>query len=183
MRTLLVIATILLSACAAPKANYRSNYDKSIDFSAFKTYGFVAEPGTNRAGYSTLITKQFESAIRREMDTRGYRFVDSSPDLLVNFNANAQEKVDVRSSPSMSMGGGYYGYRGGMYASTYGTEVDTVRYKVGTANIDIVDASKKALLWEGLAEGKLTKEVMANPEAAISTVVTQLFVQFPGRAQ
>jgi hypothetical protein len=184
----IVIAAGLLGACATEKASYRSDYDKSVNFGMYKTYGFVTQPGTNRAGYSSLLTKQFETAIRREMDARGYRYSDSNPDLLVNFNANAQEKVDLRTTPSPGPmpGGGYYGYRGGLYSPwpsyTQGNEVDTVRYKVGTANIDVADAQKKALLWEGVAEGKLTKEVMDNPEAAVDAVVTKLFAQFPGRA-
>ena len=32
-----------------------------------------------------------------------------------------------------------------------------MRYKVGTANIDVADAGKKKLLWEGVAEGELTR--------------------------
>jgi hypothetical protein len=47
------------------------------------------------------------------MDARGYRKVDTNPDLLVNFNANVQEKADVESMPG-PYAGGYYGYRGGM---------------------------------------------------------------------
>jgi hypothetical protein len=186
--TLAVMA--LVAACATSKATYRSNYDKAADFSTYHTYDFVNDPGTNRAGYSTLLTKQFEDAIRREMDSRGYRHADSDPDLLVNFNANAQERVDIQSTPApMAPAGGYYGYRGGFYSPwpAYsmggGSEIDTVRYKVGTANIDVADARKKALLWEGVAEGKLTQEVMANPEAAINAVVTKLFAEFPARAQ
>ena len=68
-------------------------------------------------------------------------------DLLVNFGANASEKIDVRSTPtSMGVGyGGYYGYRGGMYGASWSTsDVETVRYKVGTANIDVVDARQEA---------------------------------------
>ncbi len=178
----LVLAAALLAACAAPKPTIRTNYDKSANLAAYHTYGFVSEPGTNRAGYSTLVTKQFEEAIQREMDARGYRYSETDPDLLVNFSASSQEKVDVQST---STPGGYYGYRRGLYTAggVYsGTEVDTVRYKVGTANIDVVDARKKQLLWEGVAEGKLTKEVMADPGAAINSVVTQMFAQFPGRA-
>ena len=99
--------------------------------------------GTDKAGYSSLITQHFEQAIDAEMGMRGYQKVDVNPDLLVNFMANAVEKTDVRSTPSSSvtMGTGYYGYRGGMYASMpiYSSpDVETVRYKVGTANIDIV---------------------------------------------
>ena len=41
--------------------------------------------------------------------------------------------------------GGYYGYRGGMYGASWSTsDVETVHYKVGTANIDVVDARKQA---------------------------------------
>jgi Domain of unknown function (DUF4136) len=180
----------LLSACeTTPKATFRSNYDKSANFDLYHTYGFVSKPGTDRAGYSTLLTKHFEDAIKREMDARGYTFSETDPDLFVNFNANAHEKVDVQTTPGMSgpyYGGGYYGYRGGFYGGypgyAYGPEVSTVRYKVGTANIDVVDARKKQLIWEGLAEGRLTDKIMENPEAAISSLVTQLFAQYPGRA-
>ena len=74
---------------------------------------------------------------------------------------------------------GYYGYRGGLYA---GPEVQTVRYKVGTANIDVVDAKRKVVVWEGIAEQELSDQVMQNPQPAIDNVVTKMFTQFPGRA-
>ena len=70
-------------------------------------------------------------AIRREMDSRGYKYVEGGPaDLLINFNANSQENVDVRTTPGSSYGYGYgyYGYRGGMYgAAAFPPEVETVR--------------------------------------------------------
>ena len=76
-------------------------------------------------------------------------------------------------------GYGYYGYRGGLYS---GPEVQTVRYKVGTANIDVVDAKRKVVVWEGIAEQELTGEIMQNPQPAIDNVVAKMFTQFPGRA-
>jgi hypothetical protein len=121
------------------------------------------------------------------MTARGYRKVDTDPDLLVNFMANKDEKTDVRSTPSssMTMGMGYYGYRGGMYAGmpVYASnDIETVRYMVGTANVDLVDAHQKKLIWTGVAEGRLTDEGMKNPEAAIANVVKQLFIDYPGHA-
>jgi hypothetical protein len=61
--------------------------------------------------------------------------------------------------------------------------VDTVHYKVGTANVDIVDAKRRQLIWEGVAEGRLTREVMENPQPAIESVVAELFSRYPGRAR
>ena len=115
--SMVVAASLVLSACAAPKIKTRSQTDPNVNLSSFHTYGFVAEPGTNRSGYSTPITTYFKTAITREMNARGYTYSEDSPELLINFNTNAREQVDIRSTPSMSYGYGYYGYRGGMYAA------------------------------------------------------------------
>ncbi len=185
--SLLIGACLVLAACAAPKINTRSQTDPSVNLASYKTYNFVAEPGTNRGGYSTPITGFFKSAISRELNARGYTLSENSPELLINFNTNARENVDIRSRPTstMTMGYGYYGYRGGMYAAgpiSYGTEVETVRYKQGTANIDVVDAAKKQLVWEGIAEGKITDKMMANPQATIDTVIADMFLNYPVKA-
>src|SRR6187402_3088285 len=183
--SMVVAASLVLSACAAPKIKTRSQTDPNVNLSSYHTYGFVSEPGTNRSGYSTPITGYFKSAVTREMNARGYTYSENSPDLLINFNTNAREQVDIRSTPSMSYGYGYYGYRGGLYAAgpMYGgTDVSTVRYKQGTANIDVVDAAKKQLVWEGIAEGKITDKMMQNPQATIDGVITEMFLNYPVKA-
>lgn len=78
---------------------------------------------------------------------------------------------------------GYYGYRRGMYGGfpAYSNDVDTVHYKVGTVNIDVIDAKKKQLVWEGTTEGRLTKAIMADPQAAINGAVATIFTQYPTR--
>jgi len=189
--SLLVGAAVALAGCAAPKINTRSQTDPGVNLASYKTYNFVAEPGTNRGGYSTPITGYFKSAVSRELNARGYKQVEENPELLINFNTNARENVDVRSRPTTTVGVGYgygygyYGYRGGMYAAgpiNYGTEVETVRYKTGTANIDVVDAAKKQLVWEGIAEGKITDKMMKNPQATIDAVITDMFTNYPVKA-
>lgn len=184
-----VAALAMLAACAS-KPTIRANTDPSANLSSYKTYTFAEKTGTDRPEYSTPITGYFKEAIRREMDARGYRFVEGGEaDLLVNFNANARENVDLRSTPGPTYG--YYGYRTGMYGmygGYYGAgvavapEIETVRYRVGTANVDVVDMKKKQLVWEGIAEARLTEKMMKDPRTAISGVVTEMFAQFSGRA-
>ena len=184
MKRLLAFAAagLILAGCeSGPKI--RSNTAPGANLQSYKTYTWASQIGTNRGGVETPLTGYFKEATRREMDARGYKFVESGDaDLMINFGANAQEKVDVRSTPAPAYGYGYYGYRAGMYGGWYGggTEVDTVRYKVGTANIDVVDAAKKQLVWEGIVEGKLTKKAMEDPRGAVNLVVTEIFKQFPG---
>jgi hypothetical protein len=183
MAVLVVVAA--LAACAPTKPTIRTNADSSVNLSSFKTYAFAPHPGTDRGEVSTPLTSYFKDAIRREMDSRGYRYVESGDaDLMVNFNANSRENADLRSTPS-SASVGYYGYRGGMYGGmrlSSAPNVETVRYKVGTANVDVVDPQKKQVVWEGIAEGELTDEMMKDPRAAVSAVITDLFAKFPGRA-
>jgi hypothetical protein len=188
MNKLFVAGAVALSMLAACESGpqIRSHLDPGANLSSYKTYMFAEKTGTDRPGYSTPITSYFKESIRREMDARGYQYVDGGPaDLLVNFNANAQEKVDVRTTPGATYGYGYgyYGYRGGLYgAAAFPPEVETVRYRTGTANVDVVDLSRKQVVWEGIAEARLTDKMMKDPRTAISNVIAEMFLQYPGRA-
>ena len=180
----LTLATALLSAgCATTRGPAtRIDYDKSADFSVYRTYGFPKETGTDRGGYSTLVTSYLKSSVSAQMDARGYKYSEERPDLLVNFFTNTRERTEVRPNPRASLGYGYYGYRRGLYnAWPMYDDNRTVTYKVGTLNIDIVDAEKKQLVWEGIAEGRVSDEEMANPKVTINAVVTELMRQYPGR--
>jgi hypothetical protein len=178
--SLFALAALLLAGCETGP-QIRSVSEPGANLASYRTYSFAANPGTNRGGNVTPLTTFFETAITREMTARGFQHVESGGDLLVNFNARVTEKADIQSTPGPApyYGYGYYGYRGGLYS---GSEVQTVRYKVGTANIDVVDAKRKVVVWEGIAEQELSDQIMQNPQPAIDNVVTKMFAQFPGRA-
>lgn len=179
------VALAALAGCAAnPSADIRVNAAPDANFSGYSTFGFPEQTGTDRGGYSTLVTSYFKSAVKEQMEMRGYHFVDENPDLLVNFFAKVHERTETRSEPAYSAGFGYYGYRYGLYSAwpLYDSEVRTVTYPIGTANIDIVDARKKQMIWEGVAQGRISDEDMDHPRESISRVVTQLYARFPGRA-
>jgi hypothetical protein len=158
--------------------------DPAASLPSYGTFGFFTPLATDEAGYSTLLSARLKDATRHELERRGYVYEESNPDLLVNFNVNVTDKTEVRSSPSMSVGYGYYGYRGGMYGawSGYPYDVETTNYKLGTLTIDVVDADRKALVWQGVAEGRVTKKVLENPAPAVDASVTQIFARFPQRS-
>lgn len=177
----IVMGLMLVAGCATTSAPpTRIDYDRKADFSVYRTYGFPKETGTDRGGYSTLVTSYFKNSVSTAMEARGYKYSEDHPDLLVNFYMNTRERTEVRSN--MSLGYGYYGYRYGLYnAWPLYDEDRTVTYKVGTINVDIVDAEKKQLIWEGVSEGRVSDEAMANPKVAVNAVVTELMRQYPGR--
>jgi hypothetical protein len=175
-------AALALAACATTGGpDVRIDYDRTADLGSFTTYGFPEEVGTDRAGYSTLVTKYFKDAVNREVQQRGYVYDEEDPDLLVNFFSNVREVTDVRATPRAY---GYYGYRYGLYGAwpLYDQDVDLVRYTVGTVNIDIVDGERMQLIWEGVAEGRITRDDMKDPRAAIDAAVAELFQRYSGVA-
>lgn len=183
-RLILMLAlSVLAAGCATTRApQTRIDYDKTVDFSVYRTYGFPKETGTDRGGYSTLVTSYFKSAISTAMEARGYKYAEERPDLLVNFFMNTRERTELMSEPRFSTGLGYYDYRYGLYHPWPRYDQNhSVTYQIGTINVDIVDAEKKQLVWEGVSEGRVTEESMANPKVTVNAVVTDLMRQYPGR--
>lgn len=176
-----LIGAMLIAGCAStsgPKT--RIDYDKAVDFSVYRTYGFPKETGTDRGGYSTLITSYFKSSIGTAMEARGYKYSEDHPDLLVNFFMNTRDRTET--TPDLTSD--YYAYRAGIYSPFPHYPRDrTVTYQIGTINVDIVDAEKKQLIWEGVSEGRVTEESLNNPKVTVNAVVTELMRRYPGRPE
>jgi len=173
-------------ASATPKLKVRTVVDPEAQFGSYRSYGFVAQPGTNEgSGKATAMTIYFMQGVRHEMDSRGYRYTEESPDLLVNFNVQARANdSQTNVSPTYGYSTGYYAYRAGLYGLPVVTsEVqENVSYRVGTGNVDVVDARRKVLVWEGIAEGRISEDMLANPGPAIGEVIAEMFEQYPGKA-
>jgi hypothetical protein len=180
--TLPAAVLILLTACATGP-NIRADRDPAADFAAYHTYNFEPQLGTDRAGYTTLITNHFKKAVSREMEARGYVLADK-PDVLVNFFTSMHERTDVQSTPQMGMAIGFSRRSFGLYSAwpLYDGTVESTTYKVGIANVDVVDAARKQLVWEGVAEGRVTDRMLEDPGPAISDAVARIFAKYPARA-
>lgn len=178
-------ALILLAGCStAPRVS--SQAMPRVDFNAFQTYAWVDPIGTDFKGEEeTRMTRRFKAAVGREMEELGFRFSEDDPDLRVNFFVNAREEKDVQTRATPMLGSDYYEYRYGMYTAwpAYRITVQDVDYAVGTATVDVIDAEKNQLIWEGRLEGRLTQRALVNPGAVVSDVVSDIFVRFPTRNQ
>jgi len=180
----LALVAIMLAGCAVGP-EIRTDYNRANDFSKYRTFAFVPRVGTDRQGYESLTTQYLKAAAQREMTARGYTYAPRNPDLLLNFNMQLQQKIVSSAAPLPPPGYmGYYAYRGGMYAPWpgYGLYSDTYTYTEGTLNIDIVDAAKNQLVWEGVAQGEAGQTDPQNNQAAIDKVVGLIFAKYPFRA-
>jgi hypothetical protein len=178
-----LLLVVFASGCAS-KPKLRSAYDDSVDFSQYKTYNFYSDAGPEAENYQGLFSQYMITAIKLEMDSRGYT-MSNAPDLLVNFNANLQDKTKVTTSPSMNTGG-YYGYRGGMYdpwgGYGYGTDTHVSQYTEGTFNIDLVDPIRKQLVWEAVSVGRVDDKTFDNLQQKVMDGVPKFFALYPFKA-
>lgn len=173
---------VVACACASSGPRIRADADPTADLSSYHTFAFFDDLATDKSSYTTMVTSRLKSSTQRELERRGYVMSPAGAQLLVNFNLNLENRTDVESTPSM---GGYYGYRTGRYGmwSGYPADVTTTHYQQGTLAIDLVDAAKRQLVWQGVAEGRIRKQAIDNPGAAIDKVVTEIFASYPATAR
>lgn len=171
------LSCLLAAGCATGPA-IRVDRDPSVDLSAYKTFAYFDAVDTDRAQYSTLATNRLKQATRTQMERLGYRYEERDPDVRVNFYLNVTDKQEIRSSPATV---GFYSYRAGFYSpwAGYPYDIHTVRYREGTLCVDLVDAERKMLVWQGVAEGRVSDEARKNPGPAIEAVIAQIFAKFP----
>ncbi len=174
----LASAALLISALAgcASVPRIHALYDREADFSDYKTYGYAEQLGIDGGDYTTLLAKYLKNATSRELEKHGYAYSEN-PDLLVNFYVSSREKFDVHGA---QFGASYYHFR-----SAYGPwpyyayETRVQQYTQGTLNIDLVDAEKKQLVWEGVAIGRVPRDILDHLESEISQTVTMIFERYP----
>lgn len=180
----LFAVAVLISGCVTgPKVFVNENPE--AQFSGFRTYAYAAELGTDRPGYSSLLSQALKAAVSRELNARGYREATSSPDLTVNFYVHTKEKIRTTTTTTPTAGF-YYGYRRGLYDpwAGYGAvETDVRQYTEGTLTIDLVDARNSQLVWEGTAVGRVRDDMRENLQATIDAVVADVFARYSHAAQ
>ena len=168
------LAAGLLAACTTGP-EIRRDINPMADFASYKTFGYFSPLATDRAGYESVFSGRLKGATRRVMESRGYIYSETAPDLLLNFFANEQERQEIRSTPNI----GYYGYRRGYYGGFGMSTIETVTYREGTLTVDIVEAKRKLLVWQAIAEGSVSNEARNNPSAAIDAAVSEMMAPLP----
>lgn len=182
IRLALLLLVALLAGCATgPRIT--TDTDPAADFASYRTFAFYDPLAVETKGYATPSSQRMKSAARREMESRGYVYDEAKPDLLVNINAYINERQDVISTPQLQFRT-YYNYRYNSYVqSAFWTDrTDVYNYSEGTLNIDLVDALRKQLVWEGVAVGRMANTKPSQRDTRIDSTIGEIFAQYPHRA-
>jgi hypothetical protein len=165
-----IILVFILVSCATVRVN--SDYDKNVDFTQFKTYAFY-KTGIDKVEISDLDKKRILRSIDEAMTAKGFT-KSETPDLLININTKAQTNVNINDYyAGYGYGWGYYGWN--PYWG-YGSSVYTSTE--GVLTIDLIDAKKKELIWQGEGVGELTSDTHKKDEN-VKDFVTKILVLYP----
>lgn len=173
---------LLMTSCGST-LSVTNDFDKSVDFSKYKTFSFYHLKTTGEI--SQLNADRIVKAIILEMKGKGYVESKDNPDLLINAVTVLQEKeaTTVSSTNYYGYGGFYrpYGYGYG-YPMGNSTSVNTYNYKDGTLMVDILDAKTDKLIWEGTGTSEITSKIN-DPEKAIGYAISKILASYPVSAK
>lgn len=167
-RIALIAALLQLFALTAFAQKVEVDYDKTTNFSKYKTYAW--KPGAGTPAQNQLMNNRIIEAIEQQMASKGIVKVDpnDNPDLFVFYHAAVDYETQLN---TMSMGWGF-GYYGGN-ATTYVEKIP-----VGTLLLEMGDPQVKKLVWR--AQGKDTlSDKPEKVDKTIQKVVEKMFKKFP----
>lgn len=174
MKTLKLIPFMLLlilTSCST--VTVYSDYDKTVDFTPYKTYAYF-KPGIDKVEISDLDKRRILRAIDDQMQAKGFT-KSENPDLLVNIFTKSREQVDVN---QFTAGWGYgWGWGWNPYMM-YGGQTTVSTSTEGTLYIDLIDAKKKEMIWQGEGVGTLTRNIDKKDEK-IAEFVAKILAQYP----
>lgn len=179
LRTVSILAAVALLTGCASGPNIITNSAPGFSLAGYQTFGFLQPLSTDRGNVQTLTSATLIEAATFELQNAGLRRDDTNPDLVVNFVISTRETLQSRPSTGASVhhGRGRYGTWGGYSMSMSTTEV--VQRTEGTLGIDIIDAARLQLVWEGAATQRVTDSMQQNRDQILRDVTAQILAKFP----
>lgn len=170
----ILLLLVVLSSCSSVRV--AADYDREADFESYKTFAFF-KPGIDKAEISDLDKRRILRAIEAELMAKGYT-KSENPDMLVSIFTKSNQRVDIYNNAwgygAWGWGGfGGWGWRSGWNGNQVSTSTEGVLF------IDLIDAQKKELIWQGSGTGNLETRSVEKKEARIKEFVSQMLLQFP----
>lgn len=169
LQALALATAMALAAGCASHPDVRHDQDPAVDLQAYQSFGFF-EPLEADGPYGSLIGHHLLQGTREQLERQHYRYDAQNPDLRVAVFLFVADRQELRATP----GRGPFGYRG------WNGGLETVDYRQGTLRVDLVDTRRNALVWQGVAEGRVDDQAMKNPGLAVQAALDEIFARYPG---
>lgn len=179
LRTLpLFVIALLITSCVSVRVS--SDYDQAVNFSKYKTFAFY-KAGIDEAEISDLDKRRILRAIEAELMAKGFT-KSEDPDLLVSIFTKSRERINVWNGGWGGWGGFGWGGWGGWGWNGWGWGAwgapNYTRSTEGQLYVDLIDADKRELVWQGVGTGYLTQN-REKKEQRIREFVGRIMEKYP----
>lgn len=174
LKSLLLIFTVtFFVSCSSVRVT--TDYDTKVNFNQYKTFAFYKK-GIDKAPISDLDKKRIMRAIESELLAKGMT-KSSSPDVLVSIFTKSRERININDN---NLGWGY-GYGWGWNPWMWGgaNRLNVNQYTEGTLFIDLLDAKRKELVWQGIGSGALRMRNVEKKEQRVKEFVAEIMAKYP----
>ena len=174
-----VLSTLALLISCGPSLKVSTDYDKSVDFTKYKTFSLYKSERDN--AISELYHDRIINSIRNEMIKKGLREDTSSSELLVNLVTILKDRTSVSTYNNYYTYGGFYRPYYWGSGSAYGsTTYDVYHYQDGSLIVDVIDASTNKLIWQGIGNKEIDSP-SKDPGTSIPKAINSIMAGFPPR--
>jgi hypothetical protein len=144
------------------------DFDRSADFSKFKTFAWTAGTPVR----DDLNHKRIIRSVEEQLTIKGMAKAASDPDVLVAYHASLDRDLQIT-----GFGSGWF-YGAGRSMSARAQEI-----VVGTLVVDLIDASTRSIVWRGMTSSDLNPTASAEKrDKSVTKAATKLFKNYPPRS-
>jgi hypothetical protein len=166
-----------LAACSSEQATTQVDSRPGVNLARYHTYNFMDAVARNDSAFKNSGSNIFDlkRAVTRELEARGFQKAEQ-PDLWVNLALVTQTRTQTRQANYQTDGAPYYiGQRNYHWQAG---DIPVGQYQEGTATIDLVDATRKELVWQGTTSAILS-HTPTKAAKQIDKGVADVFAKFP----
>jgi Domain of unknown function (DUF4136) len=174
--TQLLLTLILLSAPVIWGQKINTGYDKTADFSQFKTYAWAERhtPATDPILAAVIVAN-----IDSELAKKGLRKTDSNPDLLINcYGGLGSESAFAAEDPGYTALGGTPLPGTSMWGGSVSSDA-VMQVVQGMLVVDLVDTHQKHLVWRATAKANLDYDKRSKMFDQVNKAVVAIFKNYP----
>lgn len=173
----------VFAGCASSSTRIVSSHDPATDFSQYRFFAFADPLSVDRSGAQRSLGAQLIMATTRELQARGMQPVSSNPDLRIDFFLARQTGIPSNNSSTANSAFTHTHVSTGAW-SGYRTRSATAQHMAsqitnGTLIIDVWDTRRGTVVFEGLAEARITEDMQDNLAETVSTAVADILSNMP----
>lgn len=196
-KVILPLTSIILLVGCGVYNNIYSDYDRSVDFSKYKTFAWLPDRDSSSTPYNNqIIRNNTVNYFSHCMGERGMKANVDTPDVLLQLVVKSVKKEYTTTTPAYYSYPSYhysnpyyypypslYYYRSPYYYNYYnynhGYITQKVEYTQSTITLNVIDVKQNKLVWMGTAEGDLydPSYIESNLHPAVYDILNDYPVQ------